>query len=190
MQELIDEIDKITPLSLTEREKIATYFRPKPIKKNNFLIREGQQCDEVFFVKAGLLRVYYLEENGGEITCYFCREKEFISSYTSFLTQTPTKENIQAIEDCLLFSIHRKDLEALSQEIPKIHIFRRVIAENLFIAMERRVAMLQSATAQERYEKIIKENPDYVLNVPQQYIASFLGITPQHLSRLRKNSPS
>jgi len=188
MQEHIDEINKIIPLTFEEREQIGNYFCTKLIKKNSFLIKEGQNCNDVFFVQSGMLRVYYLDENGDEITCYFVREKEFISSYTSFLTQTPTKENIQAIEDCNLFSISRSNLETLSQEIPKIQLFRRVIAENLFIAMERRISMLQSATAQERYERIIKENPNYILNIPQQYIASFLGITPQHLSRLRKNS--
>ncbi|HQU56631.1 MAG TPA: hypothetical protein PLG88_04335, partial [Chitinophagaceae bacterium] len=73
-------------------------------------------------------------------------------------------------------------------DVPKIHQFRRMIAENLFIAMERRVAMLQSQSAQEAYENILKENPELILNIPQQYLASFLGITPQHLSRIRKNT--
>ncbi|MEN7551496.1 Crp/Fnr family transcriptional regulator [Rapidithrix thailandica] len=186
MKELVHEIDTIIPLSPEEKERIGHFFSPKVIQKNSFLIKEGQYCNEVFFVKRGMLRVYYSDNNGDEITCYFSRNNEFISSYTSFLTQTPTKENIQALEDCKLFSINRANLEDLSQEIPKIQIFRRVIAENLFIAMERRISMLQSATAQERYERIIKENPKYILNIPQQYIASFLGITPQHLSRLRK----
>ena len=70
--------------------------------------------------------------------------------------------------------------------MPKLHIFRRIIAENLFIIMEKRIAMLQSQTAHERYEKMIKENPEILLSVPLQYTASFLGMTPQHLSRLRK----
>jgi CRISPR/Cas system-associated protein Csx1 len=82
--------------------------------------------------------------------------------------------------------ISKKDLEELSVRVPKIQIFRRVIAENLFIIMEKRIAMLQSQSAYERYERILKDNPDIILSVPLQYTASFLGITPQHLSRLRK----
>ncbi len=113
-------------------------------------------------------------------------ENNFISSFTSFLTHTPSKENIEAIDEVELHLITREALEKLSVEVPKIQIWRRVIAENLFILMERRIAMLQSQSAQERYENMIKENGDIILKVPLQYTASFLGITPQHLSRLRK----
>jgi long-subunit acyl-CoA synthetase (AMP-forming) len=80
----------------------------------------------------------------------------------------------------------KKDIEELSVLIPKMQIFRRIIAENLFIIMEKRIMMLQSQSAHERYEKMLKENPEILLSVPLQYTASFLGITPQHLSRLRK----
>jgi hypothetical protein len=91
------------------------------------------------------------------------------------------------LEDSVLRVISKEDLEYLSALIPKMHIFRRIIAENLFITMEKRVAMLQSQSAYERYEKMLKDNPDIILSVPLQYTASFLGITPQHLSRLRKD---
>ena len=114
-------------------------------------------------------------------------ENNFISSYTSFLTLTPTKENIEAVEDVEILVINREDLEKLSKEVPKVQIWRRVIAENLFILLERRISMLQSKTAQEQYENLIKENGDIILKVPLQYTASFLGVTPQHLSRLREN---
>jgi hypothetical protein len=79
-------------------------------------------------------------------------------------------------------------MESLSNEIPNIHVWRRINAENLFITMERRIQMLQSQSAHQRYEQMLEENPDIVLSVPLQYTASFLGITPQHLSRLRKES--
>jgi CRP-like cAMP-binding protein len=82
--------------------------------------------------------------------------------------------------------ITKKDLEELSVAVPKMQVLRRVIAENLFITMERRIAMLQSQSAYERYENMLQDNPDIILSVPLQYTASFLGITPQHLSRLRK----
>lgn len=134
----------------------------------------------------GKLRVFYNDDSGNEITCYFVTQDNFISSFTSFLTNTPTTENISAIEDSSLRIISKSELETLSEEVSKIQIFRRVSAENLFITMEKRIAMLQSQTAHERYERMLKENPDIILSVPLQYTASFLGITPQHLSRLRK----
>jgi CRP-like cAMP-binding protein len=112
--------------------------------------------------------------------------ENFISSFTSFLTNTPANENISALEDSVLRVISKKDLEELCEQVPKVQIFRRVIAENLFITMEKRIFMLHSQSAHERYENMLKNNPDIILSVPLQYTASFLGITPQHLSRLRK----
>lgn len=186
MRKLIKAINNITSLSKSEENEVLSRFNSEKFRKNEFIIKSGQYCNKIYFVKSGRLRIYYYDDKGEENTCYFAKENEFISSYTSFLTHTPTKENIQVIQDCELFSISKSHLGELSELVPKIHQFRRIIAENLFIAMERRIAMLQSETAQLRYESIIKENPELVLNVPQQYLASFLGITPQHLSRLRK----
>ena len=105
------------------------------------------------------------------------------SSYTSFLTLTPTKENIETVEDLDMLLMNREDFEKLSKEVPKIQIWRRVIAENLFILLERRISLLQSKTAQERYANMIKENGDILLKAPLQYTAGFLGVAPQHLSR-------
>jgi hypothetical protein len=90
------------------------------------------------------------------------------------------------LEDTQLRIISKNEMEKLSLLVPKMETFRRIIAENLFILLEKRVSMLQSQTAHERYENMLRENPEIILSVPLQYTASFLGITPQHLSRLRK----
>lgn len=119
----------------------------------------------------GKLRVFYHEDSGNEVTCYFVTPDNFISSFTSFLTNTRATENISAIEESALMIITKKELEILSEVIPKVHIWRRVIAENLFIVMEKRVAILQSQTANQRYERMLKENPDIILADPLQYTA-------------------
>lgn len=173
-------------LSPQEKKRIQETFKPVSLKKGDFFIKPGQFCNHIAYAVSGKLRVYYLDDNGNEVTCFFVSEPQFISSYTSFLTETPTREHIEALEDTELLMIHRDPMEALCREIPKLHILRRVIAENLFILMEKRITMLQSHSAQERYEMTLKEQPDLLLKVPLQYTASFLGITPQHLSRLRK----
>ena len=188
MKTLLDAIQNVISLTREEEHEISRRFYITSLKKNEFAIEAGEYCEKIFFIKKGTLRIYYLDEKGEEITCFFAQENQFLSSYSSFLTHTPTKENIQAIEDCTLICINRKDLEAISNRVPKFHEFRRIMAENLFIAMERRVAMLQSQSAQEAYESLIKETPTLLHNIPQQYLASFLGITPQHLSRIRKGS--
>lgn len=185
---LSENISQIISLSANEKMKVESAFTPLKVSKGDLWIKEGKVCDHVAFVQNGKLRVFYNDDSGNEVTCYFVTPKNFISSFTSFLTNTPTTENISAIEDSTLLIISKNELETLSDDIPKIHVWRRIIAENLFITMEKRIAMLQSQTANERYERMIKDNPDIVLTVPLQYTASFLGITPQHLSRLRKES--
>ncbi|HQV06593.1 MAG TPA: Crp/Fnr family transcriptional regulator [Chitinophagaceae bacterium] len=188
MKNLIQSINQFISLTKAEEKEVIAKFNTETFSKNEFILKHGQYCSKIYFINKGKLRIFYLDDKGDEVTCFFANENEFISSYSSFLTHTPSKENLQAIQDCELLSITKTQMEQLSVDVPKIHQFRRMIAENLFIAMERRVAMLQSQSAQEAYENILKENPELILNIPQQYLASFLGITPQHLSRIRKNT--
>ncbi len=186
MTTLTENIDQIVSLTSEEKEAIENAYGHMKLRKGELWIRQGRMCDQVAYVVSGHLRNYFIEDAGNEVTCFFVPPDSFITAFTSFLTNTPTHENIAALEDTTLRVISKKALEGLSESIPKLQIFRRVIAENLFIMMEKRIAMLQSQTAHERYERMLRENPDIVLSVPLQYIASFLGITPQHLSRLRK----
>jgi CRP-like cAMP-binding protein len=169
---------------LDEKNAIEKAFDTLNIAKGELWVEQGTICRQVAFVVSGKLRNFYVDDSGNEVTCYFVSPENFISSFTSFLTNTPANENISALEDSVLRVISKKDLEELCEQVPKMQIFRRVIAENLFITMEKRIFMLQSQSAHERYENMLKNNPDIILSVPLQYTASFLGITPQHLSRL------
>lgn len=186
MTKLTENISQIVHLTTEEQLLIENAFISKEILKGELWVKQGKICNQVAFVVSGKFRSYYIDDTGNEKTCFFTSPGNFISSLTSFLTNTPANENIYALEDSELRVIYKKDLEDLSDKVPKMHVFRRVIAENLFIAMEKRIVMLQSQSAQERYEKMIKENSEILLTVPLHYTASFLGITPQHLSRLRK----
>lgn len=181
-----EHIHQIIALLQPEKECVENAFKKMELSKGDFLIKQGKVCDQVAFVVTGKLRNFYIDDAGNEVTCFFVTADSFVSAFTSFLTNTPTHENITALEDTVLRVISKKDIEELSVLIPKMQIFRRIIAENLFIIMEKRIMMLQSQSAHERYEKMLKENPEILLSVPLQYTASFLGITPQHLSRLRK----
>lgn len=181
-------IHQVVPLDPSEMEPVEKAFREVRLAKGELWIRQGAICDKVAYMTRGSMRFFHIDHEGREITCHFAQPDGFISSFSSFLTGTPTSENISAIEDTVLRVISKKDLEALSVAVPKMQVFRRIIAENLFIAMEKRIAMLQSRSAHERYEHLMRENPDVILRVPLQYTASFLGMTPQHLSRLRKGS--
>lgn len=188
MSKIIEHICQVIQLSEEEKNRVEGVFTARALQKGDYWIKEGKVCKHISFLEQGKLRVFYNELSGEEVTCYFFMQDSFFSSYTSFLTNTPATENIIAMEECTVKTISKDDLEKLSEAIPKIHVWRRVITENLFILMEKRIAMLQSKTAHERYESMIQEDPDILLSVPLQYTASFLGITPQHLSRLRKES--
>lgn len=186
MTALTESINQIVSLSKDEIIAIEKAFTTVEIPKGVHWIKEGKICDHVSFVVSGKLRNYYFDDAGNEFTCYFVTSNNFNSAFSSFLTNAPSLENISTLEDTVLRTISKKDMEDLCVLVPKMQIFRRVIAENLFIIMEKRIMMLQSQSALERYEKMIKENPEIILSVPLQYTASFLGISPQHLSRLRK----
>lgn len=184
---LVESINQIVGLTRQENEIVEKAFSTKVIAKGDLWISEGKVCNQVGFVETGKLRNFYIDETGNEITCFFVMPDQFVSSFTSFLTNTPTRENIGALEDSRMRLITKPELESLCEKVPKIEVFRRTIAENLFITLEKRIVMLQSQSAYERYENMLRENPDIILSVPLQYTASFLGITPQHLSRLRKD---
>lgn len=184
--ELTEAINEVVTLTPEEREIIDQAFNTQLIPKGALWVEQGKRCLQVGFILSGKFRFYYTDESGNEITCYFTGPGEFLTSFTSFLTNAPAKENIQALEDTLLRVITKDALEELSDRVSKMHVFRRINAENLFLVIEKRVIMLQSQSAYERYEKMLKENPEILLSVPLHYTASFLGITPQHLSRIRK----
>ena len=186
MTTLTEHINQIVGLTSEETDLVEKAFSYFSLAKGEDWIKQGKVCEQVGYIVSGKLRNYYVDESGHEVTCFFVTPDHFASSYTSFLTNTPTKENISALEDTQLRIISKNEMEKLSLLVPKMETFRRIIAENLFIFLEKRVSMLQSQTAHERYENMLRENPEIILSVPLQYTASFLGITPQHLSRLRK----
>ena len=184
---IVDHIEHIVNLTTKEKEKIMSCFSDSTFKKGSFWIKADQVCRDISFIQEGSFRVYYYDENGNDNTCFFAESNSLISSYTSFLTETPSIENIVALEDAKVSTISKSELDALSDEIPKLHVWRRVVVENLFIIMEKRIRSLQTLSADERYTQLVEERPSTVLKIPLQYAASYLGISPQHLSRLRKN---
>lgn len=174
----ISEIDLDFMLSL---------FNSVTLKKDDYFLEIGKRCNQVAFIKSGMLRIYYPNDKGEETTCYFSLPKEFVTSFSSFTTGNPSVENIQAILPTELFVIEKQDLEMLYQKIPVTQEFGRKAAENIALMMEKRIALFLNNTADERYQYLLKHNPILIQTVPLQYLASYIGISPQHLSRLRKN---
>lgn len=155
------------------------------LKKGEFLTRQGEISRSVSFINKGLLRMCYLID-GKEICTSFVCENEYISSYASFLTQTPSAENIDALEECELVNLSYTDMQKLYQSNPVFEIFGRKIAEMLFTMVSSQTTRLLTLSPEERYQSIIQYQPFVIQRVPQYMIASFIGITPEHLSRVRK----
>lgn len=187
MKEKLNQIIKSTiSISDDDIEFMLSLFKPLNLDKEAFFLKIGKKCNQVAFVKSGILRIYYPNDKGEETTCYFTLPNEFVTSFSSFTTGNPSIENIQAILPTELLVIDKEDLEMLYKKIPSTQEFGRKAAENIAIIMEKRISLFLNNTAEERYQFLMKHNPVLIQTVPLQYLASYLGITPQHLSRLRK----
>jgi CRP/FNR family transcriptional regulator, anaerobic regulatory protein len=155
------------------------------LKKGEFLTRQGETSRTVSFINKGLVRMFYVAD-GKEICTGFVPENEYISCYASFLTQTPSIENIDALEECELINLSYDDIQFLYKQYPVMEIFGRKIAEMLFILVSSQITRQLALAPEERYQSIVQTQPFIIQRVPQYMIASFIGITPEHLSRIRK----
>lgn len=160
-------------------------FTVQKLRKGELLIRSGEICRQVNFINKGLLRMFYMID-GREICTGFINENEYISQYDSFLTKQPSTGNIDALEDCELINLSYDDMQAIYKTNPVFERFGRKIAEMLFIMISFQATRLLTMTPEERYQSVIEQQPFVIQRVPQYMIASFIGITPEHLSRLRK----
>ena len=188
MSLILQQIIKNTiSISDDDLDFMLSLFVPLALKKDGYFLEIGKSCDQVAFIRTGMLRIFYPNDKGEDTTCYFSLPNEFVTSFSSFTTQKPSTENIQAILPTELFVISKKNLDTLYQKIPSTQEFGRKAAENLAMIMEKRISLFLNKSADERYQYLLKNNPVLIQTVPLQYLASYLGISPQHLSRLRKH---
>lgn len=179
-------IQKRIELSNAEFSKCLSFFTPKKVRKKQFLLQEGDVCRQLAFVTSGLLRLYTIDHKGEEHITQFAMEDWWASDLYSFLSGTPSKENIDALEDSEVLLIDRASRDALLEAVPKMERFFRLLMEANLVATRRRIIGLISDTAEQRYLAFLKTYPNLVERVPLNQIASYLGITPQSLSRIRK----
>lgn len=173
-------------LTNDEIDSFESKVKYRKLKKGAFFIKEGKTCQEVAFVKAGLFRSYYYSSSGEEITYCFTFSNSFISAYSSYLSQSKTMENIQALTDVELYSIPRAEILKLEQSSTNWLKLFKFIAEQEYIKMEKRIFILQKESAEKRYEDLLNNQPELLQLIPLNYLSSYLGITQRHLSRIRK----
>jgi CRP-like cAMP-binding protein len=174
-------------VSLTNKEKaiFEDAFTFRQVPKKFTLVKEGEIAREIYFINQGLLRLYYSKE-GEEITAFIFREGLFASSYDSFLQQSPGIQSLETLEDCDLLVLSFDRLQELYEKLPKMNILTRKVAEQRFINAQRILSSFILDSPEDRYRKFEEQNKDLLQRVPQHIIASFLGITPVSLSRIRK----
>lgn len=156
------------------------------VKKGDYFIREGAICKKVAILKSGLFRSFYYNSDQQEATYCLTFPNNFLTAYTSFITQTPSKESIQALSDAEMIIVSKEELDELQAGGQKWVLFAKNVAEQQYIELENRIFQLQREKAETRYQNLMEEHPEYIQHIPLQHLASYLGISQRHLSRIRK----
>lgn len=182
---LIHFIKQIVPFTDEEIQKASCLFTENSLKKGEFLIKEGEFNSDIIFVNKGMLRAYFVKDET-EKTYDLAIENQIITVLNSYILDTPSTDCIQAIEDTSMSIISKENLETLFSQSAKWERLGRLIFQNYTHEQEVRLRSFIAETAQERYERLATEKPELLRRTPQIYLANFLGITPQSLSRLRR----
>jgi CRP-like cAMP-binding protein len=160
-------------------------LRRRNLKKGEYLLKAGDVCQHVSFINYGSFRVYNLIK-GEDTTSNFHFEGNYVTDYSSFLTQQPSDDFIIALDDAEVMELHYNDLQPLYEKVPAWQKFGRLMAEFLYLKVSERAKSLLFDSPEELYIRLMKERPKVIENMPQRYIASYLGIQPESLSRIRK----
>lgn len=179
-------INQVNPISEYDKQLCLNYFEVEKFPKNTIIEKAGKIHLYQNFIVTGILRKYTLEETGLEITTAISSEPCFFSCYTSLMERKISNENLESITDCLLLRIKREDIDFLFKEGKTIHQYTILLFQKIIEEQKSKALDLVNLTARERYMKFTNNYSQLVQNVPLKQIASFLGITPQSLSRIRK----
>ncbi|WEK70378.1 MAG: Crp/Fnr family transcriptional regulator [Candidatus Chryseobacterium colombiense] len=184
--QLIRLISETTELSDLDKELCIQSFEPVLYPKNRVIEEEGKIPQYLYFVVSGFVRLFHYNDKGDEVTTHINCPPGFITSYSNFTNQTRSDENLECITECELLRITKTDLDLLTQKSPAFKDFSFFVFQKSLSYNEKRAKELATLTAEKRYLKLMTEHPELLHNVPMQYIASFLGMNPKSLSRIRK----
>ena len=167
-----------------ELDILESVLVPMKFTKNEIILGEGDTCEHIYWIVKGLARQYYYK-NGKEVTEYMGTENTIMMSIESLFKEKPSTQVIQAVEPTIIYAMPKKELEAVAMRSVNIQILYRKILEESLIISQQRADMLRFESAQDRYQKLVKNAPQLVLRAPLVYIASYLQMTPETLSRVR-----
>lgn len=187
-ERLFQNLAEKVELTEDEKELTKTFFLPKKLRKRQYLLQEGDAAKYVAFVEKGILRSYTVDEKGSEHILQFAFEGWWIGDAYSMLTNEPSQYNIDALEDCELLLLSKTAEAQLLDRVPKMERYFRILMQNHLIALQRRITSSLSRSAEEKYNELIQSCPTIPQRIPQHMMASFLGITPETLSRIRRKA--
>jgi CRP-like cAMP-binding protein len=185
-QALRAHIQRYIPVSNIEFEAIYQSMQREAYKKRDILVRAGDPCEHFYFVLSGSLRTFTTDERGHEHNFHLAFEDWWASDLFSFITGDSAFFSIEALEDVEVLAIHRDNYEILLSGYPKFERFFRLLMQNAYVASQKRTMDIMSLSAEKRYVELVKRFPQMELRVAQHHIASFLGITPEALSRIKR----
>jgi CRP-like cAMP-binding protein len=180
------ELGKKLFLTEADQELIKTYLTLKKVRKKQYLLQEGDVCKWVAFIETGALRLYKVNEDGSEHIVQFALEGQFMTDLYSFLTNEPSIYNIDAVEDSELVLITKSASDELRKLSPKFQEFVLQATSDAYIQLEKRMTSVISLGLEERYKELTSKYPNIIRRLPQHMIASYMGLTPETLSRVRK----
>ncbi len=183
---LADSILQKVQIAKEDLDILRQYFIPKKVRKRQYILNSGDPCKYITFVEKGLLRAFTVDDDGREHVVQFAFEGGWISDMGSFFSGEDSSYNIEALEDCELLHLSRSAMEELLEKVPLMERYFRLLMQNNIVALQRRVIAYMSMTAEEKYLRLLEIAPDIMSRAAQQHIASYLSITPETLSRIRK----
>ncbi len=185
MHEIKKFIDAISPMNDSDWKLFSSKLQEVKLKKNTTLLKIGKIENHLSFISKGIIRLYIPREES-DLTFGFLFDNEFVTGYDSLLTQSPSEYQIETLTETILWRISNKDLQEVYEKTNNGNIIGRKMAEKMFLIKSKRELSLLSRTAEERYLDLFSDRPKLLHQIPLKYIASYIGITPQALSRIRK----
>ena len=183
---LIDYFNNILPLEEEEKSVVEEFFKARKVKRRQFILQEGDVCRSNTFVVEGCFRMYLVDEKGKEHNLQFAIENWWIGDIGSFHLEEPSRLYVEAIENSTILQIGKEHQLKLFVDYPKFNRIFRVLAENAIVSAQRRILQDISYTAEERYLDFVKRYPQFFNRISNVQIASYLGVTPEFLSVIRK----
>jgi CRP-like cAMP-binding protein len=183
---IIQNVTQHIRLSREEIELFTSYLEPRKFKKKSFILHAGDVCQYETFVLKGCAKIFYTDAAGVEHIVKFAVEDWWTMDLESFARQTPAFYTIQTLEDTQVLQLSRANHDALYDRVPQFEKFSRILFQNAYILLQRRLTQNLFVTAEEKYKQFTQKYPGLELRIPQKEIAAYLGITPEFLSTLRK----